>query len=153
MDERALDAGELPESVKAGGKAPQWVPLAPSNDMEKWRRWPMRAEESLDYLHRNWILPDRLDPQVTGTGFKGRLISVLGRIVFRVLGPYLRDERELLANLVRTNDTLARRCDELSKVISNHEVAQAENEAKLAAWLHHELRHRSVGEEHPSSIG
>jgi hypothetical protein len=57
------------------------------------------------------------------------------------MGPYLGAERELLAQLVRTNDALAERCDELAQTIANRAAAEAENLAKLAAWLHDALDH------------
>jgi hypothetical protein len=64
-------------------------------------------------------------------------------MTFKVLGPYLREERELLAHLVRFNDALERRCNELSvrcqelnQDMADRQVAEAENQAKLALWLH-----------------
>ncbi|MGH9028713.1 MAG: hypothetical protein ACRDV4_03770 [Acidimicrobiales bacterium] len=140
MDERTLDAKELIADTRTAGLTPPlWVPLAPADGLETWRRWPMKDDESLDYLHHNWVLANELDPQVTGSGLKGRLIRVIGRIVFRVLGPYLREERELIAHFVRMNDALARRVDELTKEVSIRQTKEAENQAKLAAWLDDEL--------------
>ena len=41
-------------------------------------------------------------------------VGLFGRLTFRVLGRYLREERELLAHMVRVNEALERRCDELT---------------------------------------
>ncbi|HUY64679.1 MAG TPA: hypothetical protein VMV14_09230 [Acidimicrobiales bacterium] len=92
-------------------------------------------KEPLEYLHRNWTLQDHIDPDVVGSGLRGRAVSVFARLTFRVLGPYLREERELLARVVRMNDALARRCDELAQVVADRQVAEAENDARLAVWL------------------
>jgi len=82
------------------------------------------------------MLPDRPDPAETGGGIKGRFIHLFGRLTFRVLAPYLRQERELIARMVRTNDALARRHDDLTEALMKRQVAEAENDAKLAAWLY-----------------
>ncbi len=59
--------------------------------------------------------------------------------MFRALARYLHEERELLGHLVRMNDALARRCDELARTVADRQVADAENQAHLAAWLQAKL--------------
>jgi len=135
MDERPLDAKELLQRVKNGHRSEKWKPLAPSDELVRWREWPMRSEASLDYLHRHWALPDSFAPEAGGGGIKGRVVNAFSRLTFRVLGPYLREERELLANLVRTVDALAKRSDALALEITGREEAEAENAAQLGAWL------------------
>jgi hypothetical protein len=60
-----------------------------------------------------------------------------------VLGTYLREERALLSHLVRVNEALEQRCDELTlrceqlnQDMVDRQAAEAENQAKLALWLH-----------------
>jgi hypothetical protein len=137
MEERALDARELIERVKAENRAARWMPLPPSDLPAS--RTPMREEESLYYLHRHWILPDRPDPADSGAGIKGRVVHLFGRLTFAVLAPYLRQERELVARMVRMNDALARRYDDLAQAMVQRQLDEAENDAKLAAWLNRAL--------------
>jgi hypothetical protein len=99
--------------------------------------------DSLEYLHRHWTLPDQFEPGDAGFGPKGRVLGLFGRLTFRVLGRYLREERELLGHIVRVNEGLEQRCDELmrrnqqlSKDLVDRQVAEARNQAKLAVWLH-----------------
>ena len=101
------------------------------------------SEDLLDYLHQHWALPDGVDPSLAAGSLEGRLVGLFGRMTFKVLGPYLREERELLAHMVRCNDALERRCNELAvrcqelnQDMADRQVAEAENQAKLALWLH-----------------
>ncbi|MHB8682119.1 MAG: hypothetical protein ACYDA2_08500 [Acidimicrobiales bacterium] len=135
MDEAALDPQEILERIRNDHRSLKWEPLAPSDSLARWHQRPMRDEESLEYLHGHWALPDAPDPAVGGSGLRGRVVRAFGRLVFRVLGPYLRSERELVSRLVRMNDALAHRCDELAEEIARRQVANAENDARLAAWL------------------
>ena len=137
MEERALDARELIERVKAENRAARWMPLPPSELPAS--RTPMSEEESLYYLHRHWILPDRPEPADSGAGIKGRVVHLFGRLTFAVLAPYLRQERELVARMVRMNEALARRCDDLAQAMAQRQLAEAENDAKLAALLNRAL--------------
>lgn len=135
MEEGELDPRELLERLHADKRTLVWTPLAPAGNLVTWRQRPMRDEEALEYLHRHWALPDQPDAAVAGRGLRGRLVAVFARLAFRVMGPYLRSERELFAHLVRMNDALARRCDELAEALSERQTADAENDARLAAWL------------------
>ncbi len=78
-----------------------------------------------------------------GGGLRSKLEALFGRLTYRVLRRYLQDERKLLSHMVQTNESLAQRCDELArrvdeldKDIIDRQVAEAENQTKLALWLH-----------------
>ena len=79
----------------------------------------VRNRESLEYLHHHWALPDTFDPADGGSGVRGKVVSAFGRLTYRVLGRYLREERELLSHLVRVNEALEQRCDELTSAASS----------------------------------
>jgi hypothetical protein len=96
-------------------------------------------------------LPDHVSGTETGGGVRGRIAGLAGRLTFRALGRYLHEERELLAHMVRMNEALARRCDELARAIADRQVADAENQARLAAWLQAEPPPGSRGE--PGPVG
>ena len=135
MEDGELDPQELLERLHDDKRSLVWTPLSPSDRLIVWRQRPMRDEEALEYLHQHWTLPDGPDAATFGGGLRGRLVGLFARLAFRVLGPYLRSERELLAHMVRMNDALARRCDELADTVAERQTAEAENDARLAAWL------------------
>ena len=135
MDDGVVDPRELLERLHADKRALVWEPLSPAPNLATWRQRPMRDEAALEYLHRHWALPDQPDASVAGGGVKGRVVALFARLAYRVLGPYLREERELLAHVVRITDALARRCDELTQALTDRQTADAENDARLAAWL------------------
>jgi hypothetical protein len=131
-----LDPRELLERLRREHRTLRWEPLLPSDALLRWQERPMRDEESLAYLHRNWLLPDTFSPDRTGSGMKGRIARRVGGLVFRVIQPYLHAEREVVANLVRISDALAKRCDDLAQIITERQVADAESQAKLAALVY-----------------
>lgn len=135
MEDAVIDPRELLERLHADRRSLVWQPLGPSPQLTHWRQRPMSDEVALEYIHRSWALPDQPDASIAGGGLKGRFRRVLARIVFRILGPYLRSERDLLAHMVRMHDAVARRCDELAAVVADRQVADAENDTRLAAWL------------------
>ncbi len=143
MGEPVLDPEEFLDRLRRDGRVLKWEPLEP----DELRRVPTsdrsRARTSLDYLHGHWALPNSFDPADAGGGAKGRAITLFGRLTFRVLGRYLSAERDLLAHVVRVNEALEQRCDELAtrcqqlnEDLIGRQVAEAGNQAKLAAWLH-----------------
>ncbi len=143
MGETALDPEEFLEQLKAEHQVLRWEPLPPDQVKQDSRRQQVRSRENLEYLHRHWALPDTFDPQDAGGGVRGKVVAVFGRLVFRVLGRYLREERELISHLVRVNEALEQRCDELTlryeqlnTSMVNRQIVEAANQAKLAAWLH-----------------
>jgi hypothetical protein len=102
-----------------------------------------RSRHSLQYLHNHWTLPDSFDNAQSGGGIRGKVISLFGRLTYRVLGPYFHEEREVIAHLVRVSDALEKRCDELtlrcerlSEDMLERQAAEAANLTKLALWLH-----------------
>lgn len=134
MSQEGLDPRAFLERLQGEQRTLRWAPLPPAVP-EQWRDHPLAEEESLRYLHEHWALPEVPSGTGTGGGVRGRLSAVTGRFVFRALGRYLHDERELLGHMVRMNEALARRCDELTRAVADRQVADAENQARLAAWL------------------
>jgi hypothetical protein len=138
-----VDPEQLLERLREEHNTLRWGPLPPGQLRVIEEDSQSRNRRSLEYLHRHWALPDKFDPASSGAGLRGKIIGVFGRLTFRVLGPYLREERELLAHLVQANQALEQRCDnltvrceELSQDMIDRQAAEAENQAKLAVWLH-----------------
>ena len=142
MDQSAFDPEEVLQRLKAEHRLLPWEPLPP----DKMRRIidgkQARNRASLEYLHHHWMLPETFDAGAAGGGARGKLIGLFGRLTFRVLGPYLREERALLSHLVQVNEGLEKRCDDLTlrceqlnQDMVDRQAAEAENQAKLALWL------------------
>jgi len=104
------------------------------------------VEELHGFFERSEIeLVEDIDPATAvggGGGPKAKVVGLFGRLTYRVLGPYLHEERELLSHLVRVNEALEKRCDELvlrceqlNQDMVDRQAAEAENQAKLALWL------------------
>ena len=134
---------EILEQLRARNRVLRWQPLPADMGRTSTENEQARNRGSLDYLHRNWVLPHKFDPVVAGGGFRGRLIALFGRLSYRVLSPYLQQERELLGHLVRISETLERRCDELTlrgqqlqQDFLDRQVAEARNLTELALWLY-----------------
>lgn len=143
MKESEIDPREFLERLKTEHQVLQWEPLEPASERLYRENEQARSGAALEYLHHNWVLPDRFDSSASGTGARGRVVSVFGHLVFRVLGPYLRAERDLLSHVVQVSDSLERRCDELTlrcqqlnQDLIDRQVAEAKNLAELALWLH-----------------
>ena len=132
----AVDPRDILDRINEEHDSLRWEPLAPSSALDRWRQWPVKDDEALDFLHRNWTLPDQFATTSPMRGLRGRVLKLFARMTFRVLAPYLVAERELLANMVRLHDALAKRCDDISDEVARREVAEASNQAELAAWLH-----------------
>jgi hypothetical protein len=143
LGDTALDPEEFLERLKAEHRVLRWEPLPPDQVRRDTGKQQVRNREDLEYLHRHWALPDTFDPADAGGGVRGRVVGLVGRLVFRVLGRYLREERELISHLVRVNEALEQRCDELTvrceqlnQDMISRQIVEASNQAKLAAWLH-----------------
>ena len=152
MGKPGLDPNEFLERLKAEHQVLRWEPLPPSQPRPSSGGEQSRSGGSLDYLHKHWALPDSFHPEDAGGGPKGRLVSLFGRLTYRVLGRYFREERELLGHVVRISEALERRCDaltmrvaELNLEMVRRQVAEAENQAILAAWLHAESPRTTSG--------
>lgn|GEM_PF-603451 len=157
MAKPELDPEQFLESLKEQHRILRWEPLPPDEANRPLGGEQARNSSALAYLHQHWTLPDRFHDEDAGGGPKGRLVSVFGRLTYRVLGRYLREERELLGHMVRISETLEQRCDELTMRIAElneeiirRQVAEARNQALLAAWLHAEPPVQAVA---PASTG
>jgi hypothetical protein len=147
-----LDPNEFLDRLKAEHQVLRWEPLPPNKYSSSSGGEQSRSGGSLDYLHKHWALPDSFHPEDAGGGPKGRLVSLFGRLTYRVLGRYFREERELLGHFVRISEALERRCDALTLRVNEmnlemikRQVAEAENQAILAAWLHAESPRTTSG--------
>ena len=143
MGTPALDPEAFLEAMKSDHQVLRWEPLAPGDVRRRTEGDQARNRASLEYLHRNWVLPDSFDPADAGSGLRGKVVGLFGRLTYRVLGRYMAEERDLLAHMVRVNDALEQRCDELTlrcqqlnQDMIDRQVDEARNQAKLAVWLH-----------------
>jgi hypothetical protein len=135
MEGPRLDPREFLDTLRQDNEDLRWAPLDPNDEPDRPIPRPLTDSESLAYLHHNWRLADRSGADLP-PGLRGRLLRLFGRMTYRVLAPYLREERELDANMVRVHDETARRIDELTAELRRRRVAEAENMAELSAWLH-----------------
>ncbi len=142
MEPEPLDPEEILNRLRDEHKVLAWAPLPPDEEPVSGDE-VIRNRDSLEYLHHHWTLPDSFDPSDAGTGIRGRLVALFGRLTYRVLGRYMTEERNLLAHVVQVNEALEQRCNELSlrceqisTNILNRQAAEAANQAKLALWLH-----------------
>ena len=140
-----IDPEELLRRIRIEHRDMRWTPLDPIPFRTGEAREQVRSQESLDYLHHNWMLPDRFEDSGR-PGLRSKISRRLGHFVYSVLGPYFRAERDLLAHTVRVNDALEKRCDELTtrilelrQQVADRQVAEARNQAELAVWLHQVL--------------
>jgi hypothetical protein len=139
----ALEPEEILERIKAKHQVLRWAPLPP-DELRRTKEFDhTRGKQSLDYLHQHWAIADRFDPAAAGAGTRGRIVGLFGRLTYRVLSPYFQEERALLSHLVRLNETLEQRCDDLNARLQqltvdivDRQVAEAKNQAQLALWLH-----------------
>ncbi len=146
MASKPLSPAEFLEELKKHHKRLHWEPIAPERrETYRTEKRTARTKESVQYLHDNWVLPDQFEAGQAGKGLRGNVQRLLGPLVYRALGPYLRRERDLIAHMVRAIDGLERRCDELDDLCTElidrsieRQVAEAANLAHLAAWLHAE---------------
>lgn len=140
-----IDPEELLRRIRTEHRSLRWTPLDPDGFRTGGTSEQVRSQESLDYLHHNWMLPTRFEDPGR-PGLRAKISTRLGHFVYSVLGPYFRAERELLAHTVRVNDALEKRCDELTnrilelrQQVADRQVAEARNQAELAVWLHQVL--------------
>lgn len=80
---------------------------------------PMRESTDLAALHRLWAdLHGAAAPEGAGgpaaRGLRGKVVRQIGSVAADVSEPAQRADRALIGALIRTNDALAIRCDELS---------------------------------------
>ena len=77
------------------------------------RRQLLKLNETLVWLHHHWDLRPTLSDPVFRPGPQAKLQTLIWRTVRGVLNRYINEEHELIANLVRMADTLAKRVDDL----------------------------------------
>jgi len=148
-----IDPTEFLEQLKEEHRILRWEPLPPPPPNQTIGVEQDRNRASLEYLHHHWQLPHAYGPENAGGGLKGRAVGLFGRLTFRVLGRYLREERDLLSHMVQVNEALERRCDQLTLLMQqintevlNRQVAEAKNQAVLAVWLHSRLAPDASGD-------
>lgn len=136
MEPQNVDPREFLEVVRADREGVVWAPLDPVEQQEGGLGARRVAEdESLEYLHKHWVLPHAPDAAMR-RGLVGRVLRLFAKLTFRVLQPYLLEERELLSNMVRVHDETAKRVDEIVDDLYRRRILEAKNLAELAAWLH-----------------
>jgi hypothetical protein len=147
-----LDPEEILTRLRAEQRVLKWEPLPPARPRGNRENEQARNGVSLEFLHRNWELPHKFDATEAGSGARGRIVALFGRLTFRVLGPYLSQERELLSHMVRVNEALEHRCDELTmrwqqlnQDVIDRQVAEARNLTELALWLHVDTSEAGTG--------
>jgi hypothetical protein len=143
MGKPALDTEELLERLRTEHMLLWWEPLPPDTVKSEKRTDQARSPESLSYVNANWQLPDHFEPDPSRRGLKGRIVAAIGRISYSVLRPYFKAERDFLSHVVRINnalearcDELTLRCDQLSHDMLARQAAEARNLTKLAVILH-----------------
>ena len=143
MERAAMDPKKLLEQLRTEHEVLAWEPLPPMEVVNAGSVSEVRNRASLDYLHQHWALADSFEPSSDKAGLRAKLVSLVGRCTYKLLGNYLQEEQALLSQAVQVIDDLDQRCTELSirlKELSNdvidRQVAEAENQAKLALWLH-----------------
>jgi hypothetical protein len=149
VERTTLDPKELLEQLRAEHEVLRWAPLSPQGPREPDRGGDgdedrkARHRSSLEYLHHHWTLVDTLEPSAGDSGLRRRLVALFGRLTYRVLRPYFEEERALLSHAVQVIDDLEVRCSDLTlrlqqltDDVTDRQVAEAENQAKLALWLH-----------------
>jgi hypothetical protein len=78
----------------------------------------MRESLDLAALHRLWAevhgaAANDAAGRPSGAGLRGKVVRQIGSVAADVSEPSLRADRALIGALIRTNDSLAIRCDEL----------------------------------------
>lgn len=84
----------------------------------------MRESPDLVELHDQWAKLHAANPSVpaAGSGLHGKIRQQIGSVVVDVSEPVQRADRSLIGSLIRTNDSLAIRCDELAARVEELEA-------------------------------
>jgi hypothetical protein len=109
MEQPDVAASSIVGEIRARVRRP-WAPSPRPDPLLS----PMTADPNLGYLHRHWELRKTLEParqRVPAGGVRGAVKVAFNRLNLGSLAPYLDEEQELLAHLVRLVDALAHRCD------------------------------------------
>jgi hypothetical protein len=86
----------------------------------------IRDSADLDQLHRLWAgLPaadaEAAAARAAGRGVRDKVVRQIGSVAADVAGPSIQIDRALIGALIRCNDALAIRCDELGSRVAELE--------------------------------
>jgi type II secretory pathway component PulJ len=97
------------------GRRTSWRPAAtlPTGLWDA-KREPMVVTEVMRWLHQHWDLTAARNQNPQGTDPRARARLLAWRLVRPCLERYFQEEQDLLANLVRAVDALAKRVDALA---------------------------------------
>ena len=119
MEELPIEARALAGTMTTALRVPRpssWKPSA-TLPIELWeaRRELLQVNELLRWLHEHWNLgPARDASPPAGRGARSRVRQIAWRAVRPCLERYFLEEQDVLANLVRMVDVLAKRVDALA---------------------------------------
>ncbi len=111
---REMSSRRIVERLRERARAAEQA-WTPSQD-EPAPLHPVRNHPALRYLHDNWALRQTMEPpslRATKARPRGALKALFRRWLYSAMLRYLEDEQELIANMVRLQDALAKRCDAL----------------------------------------
>lgn len=153
-----LNTAALVETIRAGIRRRTEIPWTPSKypasdlsgsngDQMPGEVQYMRNHPSLSYLHQHWAIASTLTPpSIRGSlrrGIRAFARSLIQRAVYPLLRPYVEAEQEILSNMVRLHDALAKRCDTLQDSAA-HDALRADM-IDLAAHFQVQLRSLEEG--------
>src|SRR5579862_9709176 len=118
MDEIPVEPRALADTMTSSLRSPRpssWRPSAtvPAGLWDA-RRELMVVNETLRWLHEHWDMNAARNANPQGNDAKARARMVAWRAVRPCLEPYFQEEQDVIANLVRIVDALAKRVDALS---------------------------------------
>jgi hypothetical protein len=116
VEELPLEARSLTGRVRAslrGTRPSSWQPSASLGADAFGRRQLLVVNDNLRWLHHHWDLHGTLAGPPAQRGPKGRVKLLIWRVVRSSLNRYFEEEQDLLANIVRTVDVLAKRIDDI----------------------------------------
>ena len=118
MEELPVEARALAGAMTTALRVPRpstWKPSA-TLPAELWdaRRELMQVHEVLRWLHQHWDLKPARDEGPQGRGLKARARKAAWRAIRPSLERYFHEEQDILANLIRMVDVLAKRVDAIA---------------------------------------
>lgn len=134
MEQPDVVAGKVIEELRAGLRRAPWTSSSASDEELS----PMVADPNLGYLHSHWELSRALEPAVRRIprgGWRGWVKVAFNRFNLVSLAPYLEQEQELMAHMVRMLDALARRCDNIVATQAAEIDSLRADLVELASWI------------------
>jgi hypothetical protein len=116
MEELPLEARSLAGQVRASLRGPRtsfWQPSAYLGEGTPERRRLLVVNDNLRWLHQHWDLRGSLADPPARRGAKARVKLLIRRAMRSSLSQYFEEEHELVANIVRVVDALAKRIDDI----------------------------------------